>query len=94
LIANAEVDENGAFTDKGQANIKAGELIVEHLHDYDDGLTLGLGITPAAENLAEGVKNPYGDEYRTKVGYKDKSRDIYSAIGLMENSFATAKVTP
>jgi hypothetical protein len=27
------------------------------------------------------MKNPYGDEYRAKVGYKDKSRDVFSAIG-------------
>ncbi|MDF2966033.1 MAG: fhaB1 [Rickettsiaceae bacterium] len=80
LIANAEVDARGNLTDKGKANITAGELIIEKIRDYDDGLTLGLGITPSADTIG-GLKNPYGDEHRVKVGYKDKERDIFSAIG-------------
>jgi hypothetical protein len=86
LIANAERDSGGHYTDKGNLKVTAGKLIISHLHDYDDGLTLGLGITPAPKSIGKDVNGKdvapiYGHEGRMYVGYKDKERDVFSAIG-------------
>ena len=82
LIANAERGPDGELIDKGNLNIKAGNLIIEKLIDYDDVfLTLGLGYAPEGGLLGTGVPNPYGDTYRIKTKYKNKDRDVYSLIG-------------
>ena len=79
LIANASRDEHGELTHKGEAQVKAANLIVEKLHDYDEGITLGLGINPVSSTS----KSAFGSEVRTKFALKDQSRDMHSAlIGL------------
>ncbi len=76
LIANASRDENGELTTKGEAQVKAANLIVEKLHDYDEGMTLWLGINPVSSTS----KSAFGSEVRTKFQMKDQSRDVHSAL--------------
>jgi hypothetical protein len=76
LIANASRDEHGELTTKGEAQVKAANLIVEKLHDYDEGVTLGLGINPVSSTS----KSAFGSEVRTKFQMKDQSRDVHSAL--------------
>ena len=79
LIESASRDEHGNLTNKGAAQVRAANIIIEKLHDYDEGVTLGLGINPVSSSS----KSPFGPEVRTKFQLKDKSRDVHSAlIGL------------
>lgn len=45
LIANADRDSDGKFTDHGNLTLKVGELFVQHIYDYDKGLTLGAALS-------------------------------------------------
>ncbi|PFX12133.1 Uncharacterized protein YbeQ [Stylophora pistillata] len=81
LIANAETNEDGSLTDKGEANVKAGKLIAKKLYDYDDGYSYGLGVSlsktvdPKTGNIKYGTKVP------VKYSFNEKSRDILPTIG-------------
>jgi hypothetical protein len=44
IIANAQRDENGRYTDHGELAMKFGELFIKNIHDYDNGFTLGAGF--------------------------------------------------
>ncbi|MBA8667876.1 hypothetical protein H1Q59_08235, partial [Holosporaceae bacterium 'Namur'] len=45
VIANAERNENGTYTDKGKLYIKAAEVIAESIYGYDEGILLGASYS-------------------------------------------------
>ena len=81
LIANAETNEDGSLTDKGQANIKAGKLIAKQLYDYDDGYSYGLGISLSKTVDPKTGDVKYGKKVPVKYSFNEKSRDILPTIG-------------
>ena len=81
LIANAETNEDGYLTDKGQANIKAGKLIAKQLYDYDDGYSYGLGISLSKTVDPKTGDVKYGKKVPVKYSFNEKTRDILPTIG-------------
>ena len=45
MIANAQRNEDGSYTDHGNIALKVGELFIQHIHDYDEGYTLGASLS-------------------------------------------------
>ena len=45
MIANAQRNEDGSYTDHGNIVLKVGELFIQHIHDYDEGYTLGASLS-------------------------------------------------
>lgn len=81
LIANAETNEDGSLTDKGQANIKAGKIIAKQLYDYDDGYSYGLGISLSKTVDPKTGDVKYGKKVPVKYSFNEKNRDILPTIG-------------
>ncbi|HJD59415.1 MAG TPA: hypothetical protein LFW20_01880, partial [Rickettsia endosymbiont of Omalisus fontisbellaquei] len=85
LIANAEEDRDGNLTDKGNLSINCGRMIVKTLHDYDEGVTLGIGASfqvKASEKVGrEGTREVNFDHAPLKLELKDKRREVSSVIG-------------
>lgn len=85
LIANAEVHENGSFTDKGNLSLKAGTIIAKNLHDYDNGKSFGLGIALNRKTDAKGNAS-WGLGMPVTCSFSEKARDILPTIGNGEIS--------
>ncbi|MGX6960784.1 MAG: hemagglutinin repeat-containing protein [Rickettsia endosymbiont of Pentastiridius leporinus] len=85
LIANAEEDKDGNLTDKGNLSISCGRMIVKTIHDYDEGVTLGIGASfqvKASEKVGkEGTKEVNFDHASLKLELKDKRGEVSSVIG-------------
>tara|TARA_B110000503_G_scaffold143010_1_gene242092 strand:- start:156 stop:4136 length:3981 start_codon:yes stop_codon:yes gene_type:complete len=81
LIANAEINEDGSLTDKGQANIKAGKIIARTLHDYDDGYSYGVGISLSKTVDPKTGDIKYGTKVPVKYSFNENSRDVLPTIG-------------
>ncbi|MGX6960778.1 MAG: hypothetical protein ACIPMY_06205 [Rickettsia endosymbiont of Pentastiridius leporinus] len=85
LIANAEEDKDGNLTDKGNLSINCGRMIVKTIHDYDEGVTLGIGASfqvKASEKVGkEGNKEVNFDHASLKLELKDKRGEVSSVIG-------------
>lgn len=82
LIASAEENKNGSLTDKGNLSINCAHLIIKTLHDYDDGLTLGVGASFQVNQQSSNNKNSVSFSHAPlKVEYKDNARNVSSVIG-------------
>ena len=46
MIAAAHKDENGFILTTATLVLKVGELFWQHIHDYDNGHTLGISLQP------------------------------------------------
>jgi hypothetical protein len=49
MMASAQRDENGRYTNHGDLVVKVGELFMQNIHDYDNGFTLGAGFDFASK---------------------------------------------
>lgn len=82
LIANAEENKDGSLSDKGNLNINCARLIAKTLHDYDEGVTLGIGASFQVNQEASNDKSSVTFSHAPlKVEFKDRSRDVRSIIG-------------
>ncbi|WP_039458705.1 hypothetical protein [Candidatus Jidaibacter acanthamoebae] len=77
VIANAERNENGTYTDKGKLYIKAAEVIAESIYGYDEGALLG-----ASYSSGSGSGNSFvGASYGAQFGYTDKEQEVKAGLG-------------
>jgi hypothetical protein len=74
MIVNAEVGEDGKLTDKGNLSINCAQLITKAIHDYDQGLTLGVGVHG---NLQKSEI----DSGSLKVDLRDGKQSVKAVIG-------------
>jgi hypothetical protein len=71
MIANAEKNEKGEYTDKGKLTLEVGDLVVKYLYNSGKGVI----INGAYEFLDEAMEST-----RT-IGYKDRSGVVEAIIG-------------
>jgi hypothetical protein len=58
MIASAQMDtETGLYTDHGHLTLTVGSLFVQHINNYDDGVTIGASLS--SKRILDGVS--YGD---------------------------------
>ncbi len=77
LIANADRDVDGKFTDKGKLQLAATKLIAQDLEDLDEGLTLGAGYQPGSTESVSGA-------YTAEFGVIHRKRTVHSTVGMGE----------
>ena len=87
MIANAEIDENGNYTDKGNLAISVGMLIAKNIEEYDKGFKVSSSIT--ASKYSEKKEKGEEQEKWKKItdiegGYKDKVGTVPATIGKGE----------
>lgn len=83
IIANAEIGPDGKVTDKGNLQLRAAQLLVKIIEDFDSGTTLGIGTVFSAGGR-DSKNNKNGIELESiplKVEYKDMERTVHGAIG-------------
>ncbi len=85
LIANGEEDKNGKLTDKGNLSVNCGRMVVKTIHDYDQGLTLGIGanfqVKHTEEQTGKGKRDVSFHHAPVKVQFKDHQQIVSSTIG-------------
>ena len=81
LIANSEEDKRGNITDKGNLSVNCGRMIVKTIHDYDNGLTLGIGASYQVGEAKDGEGKVKFHHAPLKVSFKDQKRTIAPTIG-------------
>ena len=81
LIANSEEDKKGNLTDKGNLSVNCGRLIVKTIHDYDKGLTLGIGTSFQVSQNQERENEVSFHHAPLKVQFKDHKRTVTGTIG-------------
>ncbi|MDD9334675.1 MAG: hemagglutinin repeat-containing protein [Rickettsiaceae bacterium] len=81
LIANAEEDKNGKLTDKGNLSVNCGRILVKTIHDYDEGVTLGIGASFQVNQTDQGKKDVSFSHAPVKVEFKDHRREVAGTIG-------------
>jgi hypothetical protein len=67
MIANAQKDEDGKYTDLGHLTLTVGELFVKHIYDSDKGHTLGASVNLAKSDKNVGM-NKYGVVFAGRHG--------------------------
>ncbi len=80
VIANAEIGEDGKYTDLGNLELTAAELFIKHIHDYDEGLTLGGGFS-LGKKITKDENNPYSNKYTATFGGRDGEGYTRATIG-------------
>ena len=80
VIANAEIGEDGKYTDLGNLELTAGELFIKHIYDADEGLTLGGGFS-LGKKITKDENNPYSNKYTATFGGKDGEGYTRATIG-------------
>ena len=80
VIANAEIGEDGKYTDLGNLELTAGELFIKHIYDADEGLTLGGGFS-LGKKIIKDENNPYSNKYTATFGGKDGEGYTRGTIG-------------
>jgi hypothetical protein len=80
IIANQKIDEDGKVTDEANLNINCSRLIVKTIHDYDEGVTLGIGASFQV-NKTDNGNDVVFSHMPLKVKYKDQQRDLHGTIG-------------
>lgn len=81
IIANSEQDKYGNISDKGNLSINCGRMIVKTIHDYDQGVTLGIGASFQVNQNQEGGNNVSFSHVPLKVEYGNKVREVFSVVG-------------
>ena len=72
MIAAASRTENGELTDHGKLTLRVGELFIQHIYDYDEGVTLGASISQTSVMPTFGGKS--GEGYtKATIGKGDVS---------------------
>ena len=85
MIAAAHKDENGIYTDHGNLVLKVGELFWQHIHDYDNGHTLGMSYSQSLGKKAPSEGQAKGMDIWNlggAVGGHDKEGLTKATIGL------------
>jgi hypothetical protein len=96
MIANAEIDEHGQYTDKGKLTLDVGDLFVKHLHNHDNGMIVGaayeflnkqMGANKGESNGSGGILeekirvSKTGYNFKPEFGYKAKDGKAFATIG-------------
>ena len=72
MIANAEIGKDGRLIDKGNLKIDAARMIPKILHDYDEGMILGIGVyMQVSGNRKTGESKTSFDKMSLSVDYRD-----------------------
>ena len=76
MIANAERNEKGEYTDIGNLSLTVGELFASYIHDSIHSHEFGSSITfkdvrEKGQTLASSKDNPFAKNYGLIFGYKD-----------------------
>ena len=58
MIASAQINGDGTYTDHGNLVLTVGELFVQHIHDYDNGYTLGMAVNGISYDLENVSTSP------------------------------------
>jgi hypothetical protein len=80
VIANAERNADGSYTDKGKLYIKAAELLALELRGYDKGKLLGASASLISDESREKNEGGFGNEYTGQIGYKDFKQVVLATI--------------
>lgn len=82
MFANAERSEDGLYTDLGNLQLTAAKLFVQHLYQYDEGITLAAGIK-FGRNIATEKDKPgdINNQYKATFGMKDGSGYALTTLG-------------
>jgi hypothetical protein len=83
MIASAQIDmETGEYTDHGHLTLEVGKLFVQHIHNYDDGNTLGLAVSILAKSSEKnGQEDQKAFTLRPTFGFKQSEWDSRATIG-------------
>ena len=97
MIANAEIDENGHYTDQGKLTLEVGDLFVKHLHNHDNGVIVGAAYEFLNKQMggnrgkADGSGplvdakvqegKTTGYNFKPEFGYKSRDGKAYATIG-------------
>lgn len=93
MIANAEINEQGGYTDKGKLTLEVGDLFIKYLQNHDNGVIVGTGyeflnkqlgakrknVSPGSEHLSQETRN--GFNFKPEFGTKSKSGRVLATIG-------------
>ena len=81
MIANAQIGDDGKYTDLGNLVLTVGELFVKHVYDSDEGYTLGASIDYITGNKgSDGKISKYGVVF----GGRDGDGYTFATIGKGE----------
>lgn len=72
ILANAEVDEFGNYTDHGNMVVTAASMFVQHVYNHDEGKTLGVMVN--FNDIYEAVKS---SQPVPEGGYTDQIQKTY-----------------
>jgi hypothetical protein len=82
MIANAKTNDDGTYNDLGNLELTVGQLFVRHIHQLDEGVTLGASIEFARNKAAE--KDKLGERnniYKFSFGMKDGEGTVFATLG-------------
>ena len=81
MIANAQIGDDGKYTDLGNLVLTVGELFVKHVYDSDEGYTLGASIDYITGNKGSDGKI---SKYEVVFGGRDGDGYTFATIGKGE----------
>lgn len=87
MIANAEIDASGQYTDKGNLTLEIGDLFAKYLHTHDDGVIYGAACdflnkyTPK-KAIEEKEAGKAGYHFSPEFGYKSHEGKVLATIGV------------
>ncbi len=81
MIANAERNPDGSFTDHGKLKVKAAQLIAENIHGYDKGILLGASLSVGK---GSGI---IGNSYGLDFGVKNWKQTTFATIPPGQHEF-------
>ena len=87
IVANAEKDENGNYTDHGNLVLTVGYLFIKHIYDYDRGKTLSASFSMGSDiklHDQKGKDIPFMSLEATLAGH-DKDGYTRATIGKSNN---------
>jgi hypothetical protein len=81
MISNAEIGKDGRLTDKGNMKINAARMITKTLHDYDEGMILGIGAyMQVSGNQKTGESKTSFDKMSLSVDYRNCASNTNSHL--------------
>jgi hypothetical protein len=75
IIANAERNSDGSYTDKGKAYVEAGETIIRDIYDYDEGILLKAAWSRGG---MPGTDQAFGDTFSGTFGYHSRAQSNHA----------------